>query len=207
MKTAILQGRTNYACRRRLQLAVDEADEDEKPDLQALLAWSNGSATGSRSDLELPIDAVRWEHVQSESDLTLSIRCPHYGKCHYYTARRNAASAHLIVVNHALLLADLALQDEAGRGFLPKFHRIVLDEAHHLEDAATGVSTERLTAFAVRRAASGVRDGRGRRGALYQLVEKHGSDGSALSPDQQTKLVTRVAIAESALDLAATGAA
>jgi ATP-dependent DNA helicase DinG len=207
VKTALLQGRTNYACRRRLQIAVDEALEDqEKAELKALLDWSNGSPSGSRSDLPMVVDQARWEQVQSESDLTLSVRCPHYLQCHYYKARRNASSAHLIVVNHALLLADLSLQQEAGRGFLPKFQRIVLDEAHHLEDAATGASTERLSALAVRRAVAGALDGRRRKGALGKLAEKFASAGSALSQDRHADLLSRVSIAEAALDHAATGA-
>src|SRR5262249_35929948 len=119
---------------------------------------------------------------------------------------RNAASAQLVVVNHALLLADLALQEDAGRGFLPKFERVVIDEAHHLEDAATGASTDRVTALAIRRALLPLRDGKSRTGALSKLVEKHAGDRSLLPPTQRDQLVDRVSAAHSALDVVSTGA-
>jgi ATP-dependent DNA helicase DinG len=166
VRTAVLQGRNNYLCRRRLGLAVSEAGADDRDELEALAAWSESTTDGSRSDLGFPVAAQLWDRVLSDSDLTLSVRCPEYGSCHYYRARRTASGAHLVVVNHALLLTDLALRTDTGRGFLPRYQRVILDEAHHLEDAATGVSTERLTANAVRYVVAAALDGKSRRGAL-----------------------------------------
>jgi ATP-dependent DNA helicase DinG len=175
VRTAVLQGRNNYLCRRRLDLAVDEAeaggDEAEKQALRELVAWSATTTDGSRSDLSQALEPSLWDRVLSDSDLSLSVKCPLYDRCHYYRARREAAAAHVVVVNHALLLVDLALRHQLGRGVLPKYDRVILDEAHHLEDAATGAATEDLSARAVQRALRPLVDTRRRRGALTRLVQ------------------------------------
>ncbi|MEZ4238848.1 MAG: hypothetical protein R3F59_22380 [Myxococcota bacterium] len=131
-RTAVLQGRSNYLCKRRLGLALEDTEGDDRAALEALAQWSENTQDGSRSDLPFAVDPTTWEHVLSDSELTLSIRCPHYEGCHYYRARRAASGAHVVVVNHALLLTDLQLRAEAGRGFLPRYERVILDEGHHL---------------------------------------------------------------------------
>lgn len=175
VRTAVLQGRNNYLCRRRLGLAVEEAergdDLGEKEIFAELVRWSETTSDGSRSDLAQALDPALWERVLSDGDLTLSVKCPLYSTCHYYKARRDAAAAHIVVVNHALLLVDLALRHQLGRGVLPKYHRVILDEAHHLESAATGAATEELSARAVQRALRPLVDSRRRRGALTRLVQ------------------------------------
>jgi ATP-dependent DNA helicase DinG len=206
-RTAVLQGRSNYLCRRRLALAISEADDPERVTLDALAAWSESTSDGSRSDLPFAVDAGTWEHVLSDSELSLSIRCPHYEACHYYRARRGASGAHVIVVNHALLLTDLALRAEAGRGFLPRYERVILDEAHHLEDAATGVASSRLTATAVRRAIRTLRGSRARKGALSLLYRTHvGGNDSPLSAEARVALTDAVDLAERRLMQVETGA-
>jgi ATP-dependent DNA helicase DinG len=189
VKTAVLQGRANYLCKRRLALVdEDERGSTDRVALDAILAWDKQTSDGSRSDIAFELDPALWDRVLSDSDLSLRIRCPHYGECHYYQARRAASAAHIVVVNHALLLADLRLRAEIGRGVLPKYDRIILDEAHHLEDSATGAVTRQLTAFAVRRAVSPLLDGKRRRGALSRLVDHHGGENSVLDPAGRTAL-------------------
>ncbi len=82
-----------------------------------------------------------WEHIQSESDTTLKSRCPYYSKCFFYNARRRAATADILVANHHLLFADLAVRSVTGElseiAVLPKYERVILDEAHNLEDVAS----------------------------------------------------------------------
>src|SRR5690606_12791928 len=137
----------NYLCKRRLGLAVDEEDgreDDDSRTLRALADWEATSVDGSRTDLPFEVPGGVWDRVLSDGDLSLRHRCAHFASCHYYSARRRAAGAHLVVVNHALLLSDLALRAQVGRGVLPNFARVVLDEAHHLEDAATGAATEQI---------------------------------------------------------------
>lgn len=172
LRFAVLQGRNNYLCKRRLGLALDETDAEaeERPDLEALAAWDRTTEDGSRGQSGFTIPGELWERVESDSDLTLRTKCQHYAGCHYYSARRKAAGAHIVVVNHALLLADLALRDEADMGLLPTYHRLVLDEAHHLEAAATGAVSARTGLRALQRAISPLQSRGRRQGALERLA-------------------------------------
>jgi ATP-dependent DNA helicase DinG len=209
-RTAVLQGRNNYLCLRRLGLAQKEPEgehsEQDQQMLEALADWSAATPSGSRQDLPMAVETDLWEQVMSDGDLTLSVRCPHYAQCHYYRARRGAAAAHLVVVNHALLLSDLALRAQTGRGFLPKYDRVLLDEAHHLEDAATGVASSRLSTSAIRRALSPLLDGRRRRGALSRLVQRQTGLGSVLPPERHSRLQLAAEVAEHRLGAVAVGA-
>lgn len=188
VRTAVLLGRNNYVCKRRLGLA-DEEDRANHPsdraDLDALLDWEQSTTEGTRADVPLQLDAALWERVQSDSDLSLRVRCPHYETCHYYRARRTAAAAHVVVVNHALMLADLKVRADAGRGLLPQYGRAIVDEAHHLEDAATGAAEQRLSALMVRRAVLPLLDGRRRRGAITRLCDTRRGPASRLGVDEQ----------------------
>jgi ATP-dependent DNA helicase DinG len=167
LRSAVLKGRGNYLCRRKLA-ALDA----EGPEADRLREWAATSQTGERS--EIPgIEEDLWEDVESDSDHTLRARCPHFNTCFYYQARRKAAAAHVIVVNHALLLADLSLKDRNnGNGILPAFDRIVLDEAHHLESAATTAGEQRLSELAIRRAVARLLPRARRPGAIYRLASR-----------------------------------
>ena len=113
---------------------------------------------------------------------------PHYDACFYYKARRTAADAHLLVVNHALLLADLVVKhDTGGEGVLPVYDRLILDEAHHLEDAATGLMRGEVTARAIRRAIAPMLPSKRRPGALERLAARFAKPGSPLPPEDQAR--------------------
>lgn len=177
---ALLSGRGNYLCRRRLaeaveELALDAEAADDPAEAQAvrqLSAWAADHARGSRADLGFPVPDAVWEAVRSEADQTLRARCPHFARCFYYEARRDAAQARLLVLNQHLLLADLSLKGvSGGEGILPAFDRVIIDEAHHLDDAATGLFTEELGATGLRRALGALLPGK-RPGALA-LARQH----------------------------------
>lgn len=203
LKTAVLEGRNNYLCKRRLGLALEDEDatDDEQAALRDLAAWEKTSQTGSRSDLPIALEPGVWERVESDTDLSLRVRCPHYQTCHFYAARRAAAAAHLVVVNHALLLADLALRADIGRGLLPRYDRLVLDEAHHIEQAATGATAARTTSVAIRRAVAILMPSkRGRqRGSLQRLTQAV----DATDLDDGTKVLVRRAAVDAAAMLPA----
>ncbi|HEY3347312.1 MAG TPA: helicase, partial [Nitrospirota bacterium] len=144
-KAVLVKGRSNYLCLRKLDLALSEEDllleEGEKADLHGVAAWSLNTKEGSRSDLGfIPTDDL-WEKVSSESDFCSRLRCSHFSHCFFFRARREAASADLLVVNHHILLADIALRAEMGGGadmaILPGYSRLIIDEGHNLEDGAT----------------------------------------------------------------------
>ena len=149
-RAVLVKGRSNYLCRRKLAGIGEEPSlfKDEAADLQAILAWSETTASGCRDDLSfIPRDEV-WEEVCCEADQCGRVKCPSYGKCFFYTSRREAAGADLLVVNHALLMADIALRQETGYGasaILPPFERLIVDEGHHLEDVATGHLSSQVT--------------------------------------------------------------
>lgn len=168
LKVALLKGRNNYLCRRRLEGAL--AESEDEPDLLRLRDWVASTPTGDVADAGFDLPEELWERVESDADQTLRARCPHFNRCFYYEARRALAGAHVGVVNHALLLADLALkQDSGGVGVLPAFSRVVLDEGHHLEEAATSAGAVRVSARAVSRAVGPLLARSGRPGALERL--------------------------------------
>lgn len=158
-KVALVKGRGNYVCQRKAEQARAQApqliEDDLRRELNELLAWARRSSDGSLSDLPVRPRAEVWEQVVSENDNCLRTRCPHYSTCFFYTARRNAAAADIIVANHHLLLADLALRAELGsytqNAVLPPADRIIIDEAHHLEDVATSYFGSRAGFYAIDR--------------------------------------------------------
>src|SRR5262249_11013436 len=103
--------------------------------LATIRLWSNRTHDGSRSDLDFrPLPSV-WEAVQSEDGNCLGRECPSHQDCFFFKARRRVRSGNLLIVNHALFVSHLALQD-AGYGLLPQYRVAVLDEAHTLEAVA-----------------------------------------------------------------------
>jgi ATP-dependent DNA helicase DinG len=158
-KAALIKGRGNYLCRRKAaqveaQGALLVAD-DLHGELEAVLRWAARTTDGSLSDLPVRPRAEVWEQVVSENDNCLRARCPYYSTCFFYSARRKAVTADIIVANHHLLLADLALREETGsyiqNAVLPPARRVIIDEAHHLEDVATGYFAARLSYAALER--------------------------------------------------------
>lgn len=173
---AVLKGRSNYICRRKLEAALADP-EDQLAALQKVKEFSRRAAEGSLQELGEDLPVELWERVESDADQTLRARCPHYDACFYYNARRRAAQAHLLVLNHALLVADLELKrGTGGDGILPRYARVVVDEGHHLEDAATSVGGSLLTATALKRAVAPLLPRKRRAGALARVSERFGTD-------------------------------
>ena len=157
-KWALMKGRGNYISIRRARLAADSAPnlfpDDRSAELRALLDWIDRTEDGSRSDLPFVPSHDVWEEVRSETDACLRAKCPHFQQCHYQRARRAGAGADLIVVNHALFFSDLAVrivtENFSDSAVLPSYKRVIFDEAHHIEDAATtrlGAETTRARMF------------------------------------------------------------
>ncbi len=176
VKAALIKGRGNYLCKRKLSERLDDLDAAEPADREALVQigqWARASEEGSRSDLPLMVSEEVWEEVNSSSEESLKVRCPHYDTCFYYQSRRTAAASQILLVNHALLLADMKIKAETGSassGVLPQVHALVLDEAHHLEDAATSHSATRISLLSLQRVLSRLKPTDAKRlGALGRL--------------------------------------
>lgn len=133
---AILKGRQNYVCRLRLERTAAAGLLDSLQDVQALARvrrFARESATGDRAELgELAENAGIWPAVTSTRDNCLGSECEHFEECFVMRARRRALGAGVVVVNHHLLLADMALREESGSELLPNADVVVVDEAHQL---------------------------------------------------------------------------
>lgn len=141
--TALLvKGRGNYVSKRRLKVAHERGfslltEQGAFEQLDTLVEWANLTTDGSRADLDFRPLAPVWELIESDSSNCLGKKCDDYKECFYWKARANIQSAKVLVVNHALFFADLALKALGPDvGILPKYQAVVFDEAHTLEDVA-----------------------------------------------------------------------
>jgi ATP-dependent DNA helicase DinG len=144
-RATVVKGRSNYVSLRRADEAAraDAAyfdNEAERLEVKRLVEWASETETGDRAELTPPPSPEAWERVESQSDNCLRTKCPTYAECHYFESRRAAARSDVLVVNHALLVTDLAVKREmqsfATAGVLPPYDRVIVDEAHHLEEVA-----------------------------------------------------------------------
>jgi len=136
----LVKGRGNYVSLRRLKHAAERAnslfaDPAQVQQLGGLLQWSQVTADGSLATLDFRPQGDVWDEVRSDHGNFLGKRCPTYDDCLYYKARRRVWNADLLVVNHALFFADLALRREGG-SLLPDYDVVVFDEAHTVEQVA-----------------------------------------------------------------------
>lgn len=188
VKAALVKGRGNYLCRRKIdELGVDSAllpglEKQERDFLGEIVSWSKNTSDGSLADLPIMPPHDVWELCNSEADICLGAKCSHYESCFFYQARRRAATAQLLIVNHHLLFADLGLP--AGFGLLPKYEAVILDESHHLEDVATGYLGENASRLGLTRVlgrlAHRKRTNSGVLARIYQrlqkILQKHSSE-------------------------------
>ena len=139
LKMALLKGRSNYLCLYRMEQAKGErfASREMAAQFQRVIAWSGRSQRGDLSELpELPDDSPLLPQVTSTADNCLGSDCPFWADCFVVKARSEAQAADLVVVNHHLLLADLAIKREGFGEILPGAAAFVLDEAHQLPELA-----------------------------------------------------------------------
>jgi ATP-dependent DNA helicase DinG len=182
VRFALLKGWRNYVCLQRLDHARSIGTALFEPEiadeLQTIADWAEQSPNGSLSDLAVaPRDEV-WDEVAAESDLCGRLQCPFFSRCFVFLARREAAQADILVANHHLLLADLAVrrasQNWDDAAVLPPYSRLIIDEGHHLEDAAAAHLGASITARGLQR--------------LFSRLERR---GKGLLPALRAKLTGR----------------
>jgi len=148
LKTALLKGRANYLCLYRLENALQQGTEGAH--IQTLLRvrqWAGMTRSGDIAELsDLPEDSPVWSRVTSTTDNCLGTECPMYQECHLVKARRAAQEADLVVINHHLFFADLAIREEGFGELLPSANAFILDEAHQLPDLACSFFGTNLSA-------------------------------------------------------------
>ena len=139
-RLALLKGRANYVCHHRLERSLAEArlgSREEAAQLHGIRTFSATSRTGDRADLaQVPENAPVWMHATSTRENCLGQECPRYSDCFVVAARRDALAADVVVINHHLFFADVALRDEGLAELLPACNTVILDEAHQLPDVA-----------------------------------------------------------------------
>ena len=140
-RAAVMKGRNNYACLHRIKRAesmpvLDGLDQIDQFD--EVFRWSTTTETGDRAELSnLPENLPFWRHIDARSDTCLGQKCPDFEGCFVTKMRQRAIDADVIVVNHHLFFADLALRNGAYGAVLPDYAAVILDEAHQIEDVAS----------------------------------------------------------------------
>ena len=193
VRFALLKGWRNYLCKARLEQAVGGAaqlfEDGMADELTMLNAWSKRTSDGTLGDLPVPPRPEVWDEVSAEPDVCTRMKCAHFDGCFLFKARKAAAEADVIVVNHHLLLADVAIRRTAQNwddaAVLPAYGRLVVDEGHHLEEAAA----THLGSTATRR-------------GLQRLVGRLDRRGKGLLPALATRLmVSNDLLSAASLDL------
>ncbi len=140
-RVALLKGRANYLCLHRLERAAGEARLSSRRDSEAFIKvrdWAARTRRGDISELvDIPEDAEIWPWVTSTPDNCLGSKCDQYDDCFVNKGRREALAADVLVVNHHLFFADLALKEEGFGQLLPGVEAVIFDEAHQLPEVAS----------------------------------------------------------------------
>jgi len=193
---ALLKGWRNYLCLSRLEQAragqESLFDDARAAELESIAGWASRTADGSLADLVEEPSTEVWDAVAAESDLCTRLKCPHFDRCFVFSARRRAAEADVVVVNHHLLASDLAVRIASDNwqeaAVLPPYRRLVLDEAHHLEDVAAQHLGTQVSMLGVQRLLGRLeRNGRGLLPTLAAELGTHDDLLSAASRDLLTR--------------------
>lgn len=177
IKSALMMGRNNYLCLKRLEDFVTEnklLTNDKTSELSQLIAWSKKTETGLRSDLPFNLNHSIWSEVCSDADLCFGYKCAYNKECFYFKAKKEAAEAQIIITNHHLLFTDSSYRflenlDYTEEAILPPFSRLIIDEAHNIEKNATDFFTNSYSGFEINRALDRIVR---RRKNLSSIIEK-----------------------------------
>jgi ATP-dependent DNA helicase DinG len=145
LRVCYMKGRANYLCRHKLAALRDQpilSGLEEIDQYQQIAAWERTTETGDRSEIAgLPESSALWNKLDARSDACLGTTCPDYRRCFITEMRRKALESDIIIVNHHLFFADLAVKQEASgapdAGILPETAAVIFDEAHELEEVAS----------------------------------------------------------------------
>lgn len=151
LKVVLAKGMGNYVCLRKLHGFQDEQSlfGEENEGVRRIASWARSTVVGSKAELPFAVPRVMWQQVAAESNACSYMQCPHFTNCFFFKARSETESARIIVVNHHLLFADIASRKNrenfSTTAVLPPYHRVIIDEAHHIEDIATAHFAERCS--------------------------------------------------------------
>jgi ATP-dependent DNA helicase DinG len=140
LKVSYMKGRNNFACRQKIYDAGKESilsGLGEVADFQIIENWEKTTEYGDRSEIRtLPENSNAWAKVDARREMCSGQKCAQFERCFITQMHQRAAESDILIVNHHLFFADLALKDEQFAGILPEYWAVVFDEAHELEDIA-----------------------------------------------------------------------
>ena len=141
LKVALMKGRNNFLCRQKVHLMEGQPvlkGMDEIDWFSQIRDWEKLTETGDRAELTfLPDDSELWNRIDARSDTCTSQKCPEFSNCFITGMHQRAQEADLIIVNHHLFFADLAIRQEDFGSILPEYAAVIFDEAHEIEDVAS----------------------------------------------------------------------
>ena len=140
LQVCYMKGRGNYACRQKIYDADREpilSGLEEVADFQIIRDWEQTTLTGDRAEIKkLPEGSSAWLKIDARSDLCTGQKCQQFERCFITQMHQRAAESDIIIVNHHLFFADLAVKEEDYAGIIPEYAAVVFDEAHEIEDVA-----------------------------------------------------------------------
>ena len=151
LKAALMKGRNNFLSRTKVNQMEGQAvlkGIDEIDWFSQIRDWSKLTETGDRSELTfLPDDAELWHRIDARSDLCTGQKCSDFNRCFITAMHQRAQEADLIIVNHHLFFADLAIRQDDFGSILPEYSAVVFDEAHEIEDVASDYFGRRVSSY------------------------------------------------------------
>jgi len=184
VSAALLKGRSNYVCLHRLERARAGRATEHSREIESIAAWSRNTESGDITELEwISEDSQVWPLVTSTAENCLGAECPLYSDCFVVHARRAAQQADLVVVNHHLFFADMALKQEGFADLLPGADAFILDEAHQIPEIASAFFGLSVSSRQIREVA---------RDARAEAAEVSGALKSVLEPAERVENSLRV---------------
>ncbi len=140
LRVCYMKGRANYACRQKIYDAETEpvlTGLEEVADFQIIREWEKTTETGDRAEIKtLPENSTAWAKIDARGDLCTGQKCPQFERCFITKMHQKAQESDIIIVNHHLLFADLAVKRDDLAGIIPEYYAVIFDEAHDVEDVA-----------------------------------------------------------------------
>jgi ATP-dependent DNA helicase DinG len=158
----LVKGRGNYLCNRKFYniasgdfIDVSHYSITQKEQFKEIMKWGSNTSKGDKSELPFEVDSVVWEHFQSESDMCAGGKCPYKNECFFLKSREDKKKANILITNHHLYFADLALRKKIGFdnefSILPEYGAVVFDEAHNVEKVARSYFSHEISLYAFAR--------------------------------------------------------
>ncbi len=175
---ALVKGMRNYFCLLRGEAVgqdlLDFIDDEQRGSMKDVLEWAKTTRDGSLSDLAFtPPDDV-WDRVSAESESCPGAKCPHYSNCFFFRSRKELSRASVLVANHHMLFSDIAIKGDSGPdsdfGIIPRYAKVVFDEAHNIAEAATSHFSMKLSKGGIARTLSKLRSRKNEEKGLISYI-------------------------------------